>query len=70
MTRKCVTEAQHDMATYVEGKVAEEMVSHGEATLQPDGTKRAVIGSIGAALVSTPDGRFRALRPQQSCSLS
>ena len=30
-TRKCVTEAQHDMATYVEGKVAEEMVSHGEA---------------------------------------
>ena len=31
MTRKCVTEAQHDMATYVEGKVAEEMVSHGEA---------------------------------------
>jgi hypothetical protein len=64
-TRKCLNENEHQMATYVEGLVAAEMLSTGETSIQPDWTARAKVGSIGAALVSTVEGKFRALCPQR-----
>ena len=41
--RTCLNKGEPDMAIYVEGKVAQEMIASDTVTIQPDGTSRAKI---------------------------
>ena len=60
---RSVRSAHHNIATHLEGKIANQMIDSNSSFLMPDGTSRQRLGRLGASLVFI-EGQVRALKCQ------